>query len=99
MSKANKNVLKPWAHELGHVFGLRHFFAELSESSFPSVKFGKHEPFSIMNYGSKSVMTANDRNDLKSLYEKVWSNELTAINGTRIVTFSPYHVIGDVCLA
>ena len=95
--QSEQEQIETMAHELGHVFGLRHFFAELSESSFPSVKFGKHEPFTIMNYGNKSKMTENDRNDLKLLYNKVWNNELNEINGTRIVTFSPYHIIGELC--
>ena len=37
------------AHELGHVFGLRHYFANTDEVSFPSMVFGKHSSFSIMN--------------------------------------------------
>ena len=81
------------AHEFGHVFGLRHFFAQVSEKEFPSVVFGKHHPFSIMNYGAKSKMTANDRSDLKRLYEKAWSGELKKINGTAIRLVQPFHTI------
>ena len=81
-------------HEIGHIFGLRHFFAEVSESAWPSVKFGEHRPFSIMNYGVQSVLTPQDKTDLKKLYQKVWSGELTHINGTRIVQFKPYHTFG-----
>lgn len=81
-------------HELGHIFGLRHFFANVSEIAFPSVQFGKHTPFTIMNYGEKSVLTEQDKSDLKHLYEKVWSGELQHINGTRVVTFVPFHQLG-----
>ena len=79
------------AHEFGHVFGLRHFFAKIAEKEWASVIFGKHRPFSIMNYGDKSTMTKQDRKDLKTLYAKVWSKELTEINGTKIRLVRPYH--------
>ena len=79
------------AHELGHIFGLRHFFAEDLEAGFPSEQFGEHNPFTIMNYGEESIMTDKDRIDLERLYQLVWSGELTKINGTPIETFYPYH--------
>ncbi len=78
------------AHELGHIFGLRHFFALVSETILPAETFGTHSKFSIMNYGADSFMTDNDRNDLKSLYEQVWSNGLEEINGTDIVLVRPF---------
>ena len=93
---SEEEQIETMAHELGHIFGLRHFFAEISEQFFPSVKFGEHKPFSIMNYGDESQMTENDINDLKLLYEKVWSGELKEINGTPIRTFYPYHMSGEL---
>ncbi len=72
------------AHELGHVFGLRHFFAQLSETKWASEIFGKHDPFSIMNYGAKSTMTDSDRSDLKRLYRLARSGSIRDINGTPI---------------
>jgi hypothetical protein len=81
-------------HEIGHVFGLRHFFALISETSFPAQIFGTHKPFSIMNYGSQSVLTADDKSDLKRLYQLVWSGELTQINGTPIKLVKAFHTIG-----
>jgi Metallo-peptidase family M12B Reprolysin-like len=87
-----KEQVDTLAHEFGHVFGLRHFFAQISEKKFPSVKFGHQRPFSIMNYGAKSVMTPADRADLKALYEKAWAGELTQINGTRIKLVKPFHM-------
>jgi Matrixin len=87
-----KEQIETLAHELGHVFGLRHFFAKISEKLWPSVMFGKHQPFSIMNYGAKSTMTADDRSDLKMLYKKAWSGELTEINGTPIKLVKPFHL-------
>lgn len=96
--ETEKEIIETLIHELGHIFGLRHFFAELSESDYPSVKFGRQRPFTIMNYGKKSVLTKADKEDLKELYDKVWSGELTHINGTRIVTFYPYHTLGGVGL-
>jgi len=81
-------------HEIGHVFGLRHFFANVSETAWPSQIFGTHKPFSIMNYGSQSVLTADDRSDLKRLYQLVWAGELTQINGTPIKLVKAFHTIG-----
>lgn len=77
-------------HELGHVFGLRHFFAQVSETAFPSEVFGKHEKFSIMNYGEESTLTKTDISDLIALYEGAWSGKLTNINGTPINLVQPY---------
>jgi hypothetical protein len=82
-------------HEIGHVFGLRHFFANLRETEWPSVVFGTHEPFTIMNYGEQSRLTSADRDDLRRLYQKAWSGELTHINGTPIRLVKPYHTIGE----
>jgi hypothetical protein len=80
-------------HEFGHVFGLRHFFANVSESAWPSAIFGKHSKFSIMNYGELSRLTNNDRADLKRLYQSVWNGDLTAINGTPISLEHPYSAL------
>ena len=79
-------------HEMGHIFGLRHFFANISEKQWKSELFGKDSSFSIMNYGSKSKMTSNDRRDLKRLYHLIWTGELTEINGTKIKKFVSYHM-------
>ena len=86
-------------HELGHVFGLRHFFAQISpsEKQFRSVIWGTHKPFSIMNYensialGEESCLTEVDKSDLTSLYDMVWSKQVRSINRTPIVLFRPYH--------
>ena len=78
------------AHELGHIFGLRHFFAELHEAHLPSETLGTHDAFSIMNYGDEGVMTENDRADLKELYRLAWSGEMTAINGTPVRLVRPF---------
>lgn len=81
-------------HEIGHSFGLRHFFANVSETAWPSQVFGTHKPFSIMNYGSQSVLTQDDKADLKRLYQLAWSGDLTEINGTPIKFVKPFHTIG-----
>jgi Metallo-peptidase family M12B Reprolysin-like len=79
------------AHEIGHIFGLRHFFANITETQWASEIFGTHSPFTIMNYGSQSQLTNNDRADLKRLYQMVWSGELTDINGTPIKLVKSFH--------
>lgn len=85
-----KEQIETLEHEIGHVFGLRHFFANL-ETGYPSVLFGTDNALSIMNYGPKSTLTAIDIQDLKTLYTLVWSGQLTEINGTKIELFKPYH--------
>jgi hypothetical protein len=77
-------------HEFGHVFGLRHFFANISETEWASEVFGKHSKFSIMNYGADSKLTAADKSDLRKLYRKVWSGELEEVNGTPVRLFRPF---------
>jgi Matrixin len=79
-------------HEIGHVFGLRHFFAQISETGIPSEVFGIHRPISIMNYGPQSQLTADDKSDLKRLYQLAWSGQLTEINGTPIKLVKPFSV-------
>jgi hypothetical protein len=81
-------------HELGHVFGLRHFFAGVSETQIPSQVFGTHVKFTIMNYGADSVLSDADKSDLASLYERARSGALRAINGTPIKLFRPSSAIG-----
>jgi len=78
------------AHELGHVFGLRHFFAQITETRWRSELFGDHQPFSIMNYGEQSFMTQTDRDDLKELYQLAHRGTLTDINGTPIRLVEPF---------
>lgn len=78
-------------HEIGHIFGLRHFFAIEQEEEWPSEIYGKHSKFSIMNYGAASKLTKADKSDLKKLYAEVWSKKLQKINGTPIVLVKPYH--------
>jgi hypothetical protein len=90
LSQTRKEQIDTMAHELGHVFGLRHFFAQVSEAAWPSEVFGAHRPFSIMNYGANSEMTNDDRVDLKRLYQAVWRRELTHINGTPIRMVRPF---------
>jgi hypothetical protein len=91
--QTNKEQVDTMAHEIGHVFGLRHFFAPELETPWPSEIFGQHKPFSIMNYGSNSEMTDADRNDLALLYESAWKGNLTKINGTPIKLVTPYHYL------
>ena len=78
-------------HEFGHVFGLRHWFANISEQDWPSGLFGSGSKFTIMNYGDNSKLTKRDKSDLKALYAGAWSGAFTAINGTPVRFQQPYH--------
>lgn len=93
-SQSRQEQVETLIHEIGHVFGLRHFFANLTENAWPSQVFGTHSPFSIMNYGSQSVLTADDKSDLRRLYQQAWSGKLVHINGTPIRLVQPYHATG-----
>ncbi|NHF58112.1 matrix metalloproteinase-11 [Flavobacteriaceae bacterium TP-CH-4] len=94
--QSRKEQVETMMHELGHVFGLRHFFAKIHETAWPAEIFGEHKPFSIMNYGSKSVLTDADKNDLYQLYRMAWSGNLVEINGTPIHLVKPFHTMGIV---
>ncbi|KAG0295470.1 hypothetical protein BGZ96_011653 [Linnemannia gamsii] len=95
--QTEKEQIDTFIHELGHVFGLRHFFAAISEKAFPSVRWGSHSKFSIMNYEDsrtpeeESTLTEDDLSDLSRLYELTWSKQLRQIKGTPIVLFKPFH--------
>lgn len=91
--QSRKEQVDTLTHEIGHVFGLRHFFAPEVETRWPAVIFGQHNPFSIMNYGGLSELTEVDRSDLQLLYESVWSRRLRKINGTPVKLFRPYHYL------
>jgi hypothetical protein len=92
-TQSRKEQVDTLTHEIGHVFGLRHFFANISETAWPSQIFGTHKPFSIMNYGSQSELTSDDKNDLRRLYQLAWRGELTQINGTPVKFVKPFHTI------
>jgi hypothetical protein len=89
--QTRREQIETLVHEFGHVFGLRHFFAKIEEQEWSSEIFGRHSPFSIMNYGRNSRLTPADRSDLKKLYKLAWSGALGDINGTRIKFFRPFH--------
>lgn len=93
-SQSRKEQVETLIHEIGHVFGLRHFFANVSETAWPAEIFGTHSKFSIMNYGNLSMLTSDDRNDLKRLYKSAWTGELAQINGTPIRFVKPFHTSG-----
>jgi hypothetical protein len=92
-TQSRREQLETVIHELGHIFGLRHFFANVREKAYPSVIFGKHQPFTIMNYGGQSTLTPDDKSDLRRLYDAVWSGSVNKINGTPIKLVSPFHTI------
>lgn len=96
--QSREEQVETLAHEIGHVFGLRHFFALVSETEFPAEIFGEHQRFSIMNYGSDSKMTENDRSDLQSLYQLARAGALTKINGTPIRLVRPFSALRPAVL-
>ncbi|WP_080776841.1 matrixin family metalloprotease [Chryseobacterium phocaeense] len=91
-AQSYQEQVETMAHELGHIFGLRHFFAKTDEKEWDAEIFGTHVPFTIMNYGANSSLSPADKADLKELYRLVWSKQLTKINKTPIRLFKPYHM-------
>jgi hypothetical protein len=89
--QSRKEQVDTMTHEFGHIYGLRHFFAPEIETPWPSVVFGEHEPFSIMNYGNLSELTQADQRDLKLLYGGVWSGQIRDINRTPIKLVHAFH--------
>lgn len=89
-TQSTEEQVDTFVHEIGHVFGLRHFFAQIEESALPSEIWGVHDKFSIMNYGALSQLTDTDKDDLRLLYQLVWTGRLTHINGTPIRLVKPY---------
>jgi hypothetical protein len=49
LARNQQDQVNTLIHEIGHIFGLRHFFAKISETDFPSEVFGVNRPVSIMN--------------------------------------------------
>jgi hypothetical protein len=92
--QSKEEQIETLIHEIGHIFGLRHFFALVSETDWPAEIFGEHKKFSIMNYGDDSKLTLRDQSDLKRLYRMVWGGQLTEINGTPIRVVRPFHASG-----
>lgn len=92
LEQSRQERLETMIHELGHVFGLRHYFAPTHETFLGSEVFGEHTPFTIMNYGAESVLTDNDRADLDRLYAWAWSTPRPELNGKAVKLFEPYHV-------
>jgi predicted Zn-dependent protease len=94
LQQDEEEQIETLTHEIGHIFGLRHFFAKLSESQLNAELFGTDVKFTIMNYGDESVLTDLDRKDLKDLYQLARSGKLTTINGTKIKLMQPFSSIG-----
>lgn len=92
--QTRQEFIETLCHEFGHVFGLRHFFAQTQETDRGSELFGSQSQFTIMNYGEDSRLTDTDKNDLKRLYAEVWSGSRTRINGTPIRLVRPFHSSG-----
>ena len=86
----SEEQIETLVHEIGHIFGLRHFFALISETAWPAEVYGQHSRFSIMNYGDDSKLMDSDKEDLKSLYAKVWDGSIAGINGTPVRLMRPF---------
>merc|ERR1712232_134059 len=80
--------LNTMLHEIGHIYGLRHYFFR-EEEGFPGLTFGTENEKTIMNYGKNSIFTDTDKKDLKALYEFV--GDSSREKGVPIVLFKSRH--------
>jgi len=74
----DSELLNTVEHELGHTFGLRHYFG-LEEGNIAFFRHDPNDPKSIMNYNENGVLTCKDKIDLKDLYNGVWAKTLTRL--------------------
>jgi hypothetical protein len=92
------NYVSTIEHELGHVFGLRHWFG-MQEGNVVYFRFDENDPVSIMNYGRDSKLTAKDKKDLKAFYHAIWSGRnlhLTDVQfGTAVSVEFQYSIAGS----
>jgi len=58
------------AHEVGHIYGLKHEFAIKEPGAQFVVQFGPSNPLSVMNYNSPPVIQESDRMFLQKLYDE-----------------------------
>jgi hypothetical protein len=66
-TQSRQEQIETLIHEIGHIFGLRHFFAKIAETGAASEIFGEHKELSIMNYGADSQLTFALRSTLLRL--------------------------------
>lgn len=76
------------AHEVGHIFGLRHSNAKKEEVD-ASIQLHEPEVDSIMGDSVSARVTAKDKQHLRELYAKAWGEGQPVIVGTPIKLVSP----------
>src|SRR3989338_2634203 len=88
------DIVNTLVHEIGHIWGLRHWFALSKEPNAASFPF-RHDPNnlqSIMNYGENSILTEKDKTDLREFYQYVWENRsLPGHSDKQVRLFRPFH--------
>lgn len=68
LSAENADILpNVFAHEMGHVVGLRHSFAQESEGQNESGSYGD-DPSSVMSYTFPPIINVNDIRNTRTLY-------------------------------
>lgn len=78
-----------FCHELGHVLGLRH---EFKESFDPSVRWGKENGSSVMNYFVHPSEFSIQRTDYKDL-RRFYASKGTQYKGFSIVDVDPAYFV------
>jgi hypothetical protein len=89
-----KGVLKnSFLHEIGHILGLRHEFANDPDLKHPGQtredlahRFGSVNPHSVMSYDDVNYINDLDKKDVKDFYQLP---DRAEINGTPIVDYRP----------
>ncbi|KAF9925569.1 hypothetical protein FBU30_004682 [Linnemannia zychae] len=76
------------AHEMGHIFGLRHPWASEEKESHKHYGFNTNK--TVMSDSLDIAPTVDDKKDLADLYEKVWKGNMEDIEDVPIELIDPY---------
>lgn len=91
ISQDENTQLNIIAHELGHIYGLRHTFIDYGSETDQIQYGGSTDSESVMNTNASNPVTSKDRAQLWDLYTNIWSKKTLFINGVAVTLVLPYH--------
>ncbi|KAK4164410.1 hypothetical protein QBC43DRAFT_289008 [Cladorrhinum sp. PSN259] len=91
--ECRKVLRNTFLHEIGHILGLRHEFANEDDPEKPGKKreslahlFGSVNPHSVMSYDDVNNINELDKEDVKAFYQLANGSK---INGARVTDYLP----------